>query len=190
MQQHLKSDGEKTISLYEWINNKTKWSSLNKIGNSKLSQSTILIPFIPYIIDILNANLPSGVNVSGATLNLKLIYFGLFFFASGSVVYVLFCPPTIRRYPEVVDYLDQQLKYVKKQRKLGLEEYAATKKWIGTELNMDAEDLLIATHRGLNISYPFIRLTCSVMYSCGILLCTVPTLSRFGVMVWNTIQNA
>lgn len=95
------------------------WSSLSRIGNSRVSKLTILMPVIGYLVlfnteltQILSITIPnfSEEQVSGFwgglyERNLVFLYFGLLFFGAGVGLYTVFAPAQIRDFPEIQNYI-------------------------------------------------------------------------------------
>ncbi|QWK80043.1 hypothetical protein [Ochrobactrum sp. BTU1] len=108
-------------NLLKGMSTRAKWSTLTRVGNSYIVRLTIVAPFVggllifnQNVIDVLDfstvfldavgiANGTSGIS-SYALAKLYYIYFGLFFLGVGSILYSLYCPEKIAKFPFSDDY--------------------------------------------------------------------------------------
>lgn len=99
----------------------SKWSTLSRIGNSNLVKLTIIAPFVGSLI-IFNHNILYMFDLSSRFLSdiniehnnhsisdyaigkIYFIYFGLFFLGIGSIIYSIFCPEDISKFPFSDEY--------------------------------------------------------------------------------------
>ncbi len=95
------------------------WSALSSIGNSRIAQLTIIMPFVGYLI-VFNSTLSGYFStiLPGAFVqepgdiwsflysrNLYFLYFGLLIFGGGVALFNVVAPPQIRRFPAVENYI-------------------------------------------------------------------------------------
>ena len=105
----------------------TTWSTLGKLGRSKLVSYTVFIPIIGFFV-LFNGQVTSFLELSSATLNiskedlsllsiksLKNLYFGLSFLAFASITFKIFCPDSIQEYGNLDSYITSSIKYMDKQ---------------------------------------------------------------------------
>lgn len=110
--------------LYSYPIGKFPWSTIRRIGQSRLLALTIVVPFLgslllfnQSVVDILTLSpdvvrrwlhLPADDLKTAAhalTLSrLYFVYFGLTFLGIGSALFVLACPVDIKNYASVIDY--------------------------------------------------------------------------------------
>lgn len=108
------------------------WSSLRRIGQSRLMSLTIVVPFLgslllfnQHIVELLTLspdvvrrwmNLPAGGADEIArqlTLSrLYFLYFGLTFLGFGSALFALFCPQVVKDYSSPVDRVQTESPFV------------------------------------------------------------------------------
>lgn len=95
------------------------WSSLSSIGNSRLAQLTIVMPFVGYLIvfnisiaDFITTIIPEALSqqaddfwTSLYSRKLYFLYFGLLLFGSGVALFNIAAPSQIRRFPVVERYI-------------------------------------------------------------------------------------
>lgn len=93
------------------------WSSLRKLGNSRLLRTSYFwMVFVPIAVKFLeNANLPLKVNIWGTNIELALqlpFSWELFFYSSvitsfANICYILFCPSIIKNYDTFIDFREE-----------------------------------------------------------------------------------
>lgn len=103
------------------------WSSIRRIGQSRLLSLTIIVPFLGSVI-LFNQAVVDSLSISPEVVRrwfhlasersdeaaltahsltisrLYFVYFGLSFLGFGSAVFALFCPESIKEYPSVTNY--------------------------------------------------------------------------------------
>lgn len=103
------------------ISTSAKWSALARIGNSYIVKMTIFAPFVGSLLifnqnilelfdysNIFLSNINQEINYNGissyALGKLYFIYFGLFLIGAASIVYSIYCPEIISRFPFSDEY--------------------------------------------------------------------------------------
>jgi hypothetical protein len=123
----LKFDTSKAKnSLKRLLLKSYEWSSIRILGNSRIVKFTILVPIIGYLLlfneyllqyfklspEIFKAKTETS-GIGWLTLwRLYVIYFGLCFFAGGSILYNLFCPQIIKRYERFSEFSGGESDYL------------------------------------------------------------------------------
>lgn len=115
------------------------WSSIRRIGQSRLLSLTIIVPFLGSVIlfnqaavDLLSVSPEvvrrwfhlasersdeAKVTAHNLTLSrLYFVYFGLSFLGFGSAVFALFCPESIKEYPLIASYQNVEAPLATKPR--------------------------------------------------------------------------
>lgn len=112
------------------------WSSLTKLGESKLVKMTMFIPIFGYLIlfnenvihffsptlEISNLNSSLVENVDGKT-KLYYIYFGLTFLGLATFLYQVTCPNLIKQYSSVRGYIKENVEFMTQNRVLSLSKH-------------------------------------------------------------------
>lgn len=90
-----------------------RWANLRTIGNSPLVRASALVPLLDYLV-LFNEHIAGQQTIIGQlplSWRLMVLYLGLSLVGLGSIVYVLRCPETIRRYSSAVDYSLTEARY-------------------------------------------------------------------------------
>jgi hypothetical protein len=83
-----------------------RWASLRSVGNSPLVRASALVPVLGYLV-LFNEHIAGQQTILGEfqlSWRLMLLYLGLSLVGIGSMIYVVRCPETIKRYSSAVDY--------------------------------------------------------------------------------------
>lgn len=158
----------------EYHDKVTAWARLRIIGNTAAAKASIFLPALPYLLDTLDRTIGLKVDASSSALHMKLIYIGLCFIASASIIFYFGCPSIIKRYPADTDFVANELKYLTHIRRRYFEAHADKKGWLGDVLNPHPEDLLFAIYSGKNISRKAARQICATMYLVGTIFLLIP----------------
>lgn len=183
----------------------SRWNSLRLFGNSLAAKSTIavavmgyLVLFNTYVVDYLTLNTAfcSGCDVSW---RLYFLYFGSFFIAIGSGIYIIFCQSLIKRYAGASDFFDAEKAYfsqpgnlnylfslVEREKRAPAEDPLELRKTVvarNAALNADHVNTLagiMGEHYVLQMyTYPALRVCVYLCYASGTLLLLVPTVYTF-----------
>ena len=204
----------KIVEMIDIIKNPPRWSQLNTIGNSNLAKATILIPFIGYFI-VFNDIFVDNFTLSNQFVSKILMepsykiffsYFGLTFFAIGSIIFNLRCPETIKYYPDDLEYIslekenttdvfaehvrDQVEKYINSPKFKEIKRSGYLGKLIAsintdksenidTQIKLDGEYTiaLLSTYWMIkNREYTVWRLLCFYSYIIGFILLSIPSI--------------
>ncbi|MGT2443059.1 hypothetical protein ACU4I5_10770 [Ensifer adhaerens] len=106
------------VTVYKFVKS-INWSALANLGNSRVSQLTILMPVVGYLVifnstltEWLGTKLPNQVISAPPDFwdamfdrNLLLLYFGLLIFGLGVGLYNAVVPSQIKRFPSIEDYI-------------------------------------------------------------------------------------
>lgn len=90
-----------------------RWANLRTIGNSPLVRASALVPLLGYLV-LFNEHIAGQQTIIGQlplSWRLMVLYLGLSLVGLGSIIYVLRCPETIRRYSSAVDYSLAEARY-------------------------------------------------------------------------------
>ncbi|ABS67416.1 hypothetical protein Xaut_2172 [Xanthobacter versatilis] len=177
------------MNLLEKIPN---WEQLRTIGNSAPSRILAFAPFISYIL-ILNEyalTIAKGIFSSALigiradiapTFGLYCIYFGSVIFGMGSILYTAYCPQEIKKYGDVIKYLDKELKFVMNEDISRQSEYILSK--VDDHINyiapIDNTAILKNYYDALNLSRKWMRLAASALFGGGMILLFLPSLLTF-----------
>ncbi len=94
-----------------------KWEVLRRFGNSYLVRASVIMPLLGYfilfndeIVRFIRLDILLGVDartrLDGTQLmNIRFVYFGLFFLGVGSAVYSVFCPEIIKNHNDSTAYV-------------------------------------------------------------------------------------
>lgn len=180
------------------------WHTVRSIGNSRPVQLTALAPFVGYLI-VYNESISSYLSLTdiiGQEINdpsevfwrLYLTYMGLIFLGLGSLIYSIFCPRAIKRYPNSVDFIERELQFVNRYRFENLARdyrFIDPFKYQGAEsrrdidprhTNFDDDDkvvLLRFDYLRLNDSKILSREVCFFLFILGMILLSIPSVSTF-----------
>lgn len=90
------------------------WDQLRTFGNSRLVQSTVVVPILGYVI-LFNANLAEYFNLifdsddsTALPGRLYWLYYGFCLVAAGSIVFSLKCPAEVKHHGAAYDFVYKQ----------------------------------------------------------------------------------
>lgn len=109
-----------------FFNKTLRWSLVRALGNSPVAKLTTLIPLLGYLILFnkhfielisLSSNIfeQGGAHTEAISLRLYYIYFGLFFFGIGQLIYFWLCPGIIKRWGDSFDFVKEATSYVSEE---------------------------------------------------------------------------
>lgn len=177
-----------------------RWAGLRTVGNSPLVRASALVPLLGYLV-LLNEHVAGQQTIVGQlplSWRLMVLYLGLSLVGVGSVIYVLRCPETIRRYSSAVDYSLAEARYFGSGNNLGFlrtsvrGELARRPRLINRvhgltdpDILEDGEEerhllaLMSARWHIRNVCRPFARALVWSFYVTGFALATIPTVATF-----------
>ncbi|HEV2078680.1 MAG TPA: hypothetical protein VGR19_02120 [Allosphingosinicella sp.] len=185
----------------------TRWSKLRAIGNSGLVRSSALIPIIGYLI-LLNDKVADWIQILGdvdISPRLIMLYVGLSFVGTASILYSIFCPEIIRRYGTAVEYTTSEsgyfmvrnnFNYVKASVRGDLNKLPS---WQVNTLGLTDPDirsdehippqehivpLMTARWHIRNFRMPRLRMAIGILYGVGFTISAVPAAWSFGQTAW------
>jgi hypothetical protein len=96
---------------------KARWNNLRTIGNSGIARASLAVPVLGYLI-LFNSDLVDYLRIHtsfchncSVSWRLNFFYFGCCFFALGSLVYGIYCPPLIKKYAGATDFFERERDY-------------------------------------------------------------------------------
>ena len=101
----------------DWLLQKgMRWSLVALFMRTRIAQVAAVIPLVGYALlwsqkasEYLALQEVLGSGLFGVTWRLLLIYFGAHFLAAAWATYLIWCPPDIKRTPELEAYLSQEM---------------------------------------------------------------------------------
>ncbi|TIM31734.1 MAG: hypothetical protein E5Y63_06105 [Mesorhizobium sp.] len=187
-----------------WLDHRSRWSVLRRLGNSPVATATIAVPLVGYLL-LFNAEIVEYLSLHtdfcqpascGPSLRLLLLYLGACAIAIGAALYGLRCPALIKKYDSAAAFFDAEKAYFSQPRNY---QYLLKLIELGTEtepLAADAPefsydsarrdidpsslaDPMGELYRLLNVSHGKSRLAALISYCLGILLLLVPSAMTF-----------
>lgn len=187
-----------------WLDHRSRWSVLRRLGNSPVSTATIAVPLVGYLL-LFNAEIVEYLSLHtdfcqpancGPSLRLLLLYLGACSIAIGAALYGLRCPALIKKYDSAAAFFDAEKAYFSQPRNLN---YLLKLIKLGTETEPLANDApefsydqvqhdidpssladpMGELYRLLNVSNWKSRLASLIFYCLGILLLLIPTALTF-----------
>lgn len=177
-----------------------RWAGLRNVGNSSLVRASALVPLLGYLI-LFNEHIAGQQTILGQfqlSWRLMLLYLGLSMVGIGSMIYVLRCPETIKRYSSAVDYAltegpyfgtGNNLAFLRSSVQTELARSPSLKRKVHGLTDpdiMEAGDeqrhlfaLMSARWHIRNARRPIARTLVWLFYGVGFLLAAVPTASTF-----------
>jgi hypothetical protein len=194
----------KAMLDYRSLNYQARWNNLRTIGNSPIARASIAVPILGYVL-LFNADVVDYLHLHtsfcrdcSVPWRLNFFYFSCCFFALGSAVYGIRCPPLIKKYAGATDFFQAEGAYFCNPANLRyLFELIRRDKGAeptdphGLNVNVKAqaklgqEDLahlagLMGEHYVLsNMRDKYARETVYISYVVGAVLISIPTLITF-----------
>lgn len=191
---------------YRYVNNLFTWDSLSRIGQLKVMNLTILIPFIGYMI-LFNENIVQLLELSKEVHSFTIdnisrlfyFYYGLSSLGIGSLIYQLKCPVLIKEYDSQNIYAKEESAFLTKRRissitreirRLRSTLHPIAEKVIGIASGEDSSqgykeiepakiDLLIIHWREVNRSHKLARFGIFHLYLVGFIILLIPSIEMF-----------
>jgi hypothetical protein len=186
-----------------YIEERSRWSDLHAIGNSRLVRSAALIPIIGYLI-LFNAELARYAQLFGdldVSWRLMLLYLGLSSVGAASLIYAARCPETIKAYRTAVEFTAKEKDYFLAGNNFGYvrdkarADHQVLSPWKKRVLGLTDPDFLtdtlpreqhvivLMTARWTirNVSRTFSRVATYLLYTVGFLIVSIPTIAT----MWN-----
>lgn len=192
------------MKIVEFLDHRSRWSVLRRLGNSPVAKATIAVPLVGYLL-LFNAEIVRFLSLHtdfcqpencSPSLRLVLLYLGSCLVAVGAALYSLRCPALIKKYDSAAAFFDAEKDYFSQPRNL---EYLLRLIELGTETeplahdatkfdykkesgNVDPSrlaDPMGELYRLLNVSHLESRLVALVAYCLGIVLLLIPTAMTF-----------
>lgn len=147
------------------------WSILRVLGNAPIMRITVVAPFLPYILSIVDyfifvqsqspSQFPSTDWAANASISLHLFYFGGSLLGIASAIYLLYCPTQMKRYKDAIEYAEREA------------EGSSAEQVQKSQLKLRAK------YAELDLSRVVARRTIAFLYVSGFLLVLTPPTYRF-----------
>ena len=100
--------------ILSWLEARSRWSELRNLGQSNLVKASVLMPVFGYLLllsehvhyYLYDTNWPFGHLPS--LWRVWMLFYGSFLLAVGSILFALFCPVEIKRYPSAYYLVDTE----------------------------------------------------------------------------------
>lgn len=147
------------------------WSLLRVLGNAPLMRITVIAPFLPYLLSLIDyflfaqapatASFPSTDWAAKASISLHLFYFGGTLLGVASGIYMLCCPGYIKIYKDGIEFADREADKSSKD-------------------SIQSAHLKLRTrYTEMDLSRPIARRVVAALYLVGFLLVLAPPTYRF-----------
>ncbi len=191
------------MRIAEFLDHRSRWSVLRRLGNSPVAKATIAVPLVGYLL-LFNAEIVRLLSLHtdfcqpgncSPALRLLLLYLGSCLVAVGAALYAMRCPALIKKYDSAAAFFDAEKDYFSQPRnhdyllkliKLGTEAeplaHDAAKFDYKESRHIDPSrlaDPMGELYRILNVSHFGSRLVALVAYCIGVILLLLPTAMTF-----------
>jgi hypothetical protein len=147
-----------------------RWSALRSVGNLPVMKVTLVGPFLPFVSELVDhlSSLPgtsAGLGIEWPYpkfTSLYFFYYGATVLGVASFLYLLFCPPLVKKYPGYADYLAKEA---------SVPQAAGVSDEVQKRMRTEYNQADLASHR--------LRAAVFAMYCLGFVLVFVPPMHRF-----------